>query len=87
MANGSGATKLGNFFQQYFTGIGAAIGLAQPYNPDAAMYQAQQAQAAVRIAQAEAEANAKRNQTILIAVGAFALVAILGGIGYAVFKD
>ena len=87
MANGQGWKNLGGFFQQYFTGIGAAIGLAQPYNPDAAMYNAQIAEANARIAQQQAEANAKRNTTILYIVGAIVAIAILGGFGYYAFKD
>lgn len=87
MANGQGWRNLGNTFQQYATGIGAALGLATPYNPDAAMYQAQIAEANARIAAAQAEANAKRNTTILYIVGAIVVLAFLGGFGYYAFKD
>lgn len=84
---GGGLQQLGNFFQQYFTGIGSMVGLTQPYNPDAAMYQAQIAEANARIIAAQEAAREKRNTTILYIVGAVVVLALLGGFGYYAFKD
>lgn len=86
MAKGDGLKAVGSFFQQFFTGIGATVGLTQPYNPDAAMYQAQIAEANARIIAAQEAAREKRNTTILYIVGAIVLLAMLGGFGYYAFK-
>ena len=87
MAKGGFFREMGNFFQQYLTGIGAAVGLAKPYNPDQAMYDAEQARIALQMQQIAAEQSQARNKTILYIVLAIVAVVFLGGAGYYAFKD